>query len=57
MGEKKKKKCSFKCNTCEHYCSKNDFCREKEIEDVTKQAHTDFSMCDSYLVHQKLVMF
>ena len=57
MSEKKEKKCGFKCSTCENYCSKNDFCKEKEIENVTKQVQTDFSTCDSYLVNEKLVMF
>lgn len=57
MSEKKEKKCSFKCNTCEYYCSKNDYCKEKKIENVTKQPHTDFSTCESYLVSNKLIMF
>ena len=57
MSENKAKKCSFKCNTCEYYCSKNDYCKEKEIENVTKQPHTDFSTCESYLVSNKLIMF
>lgn len=57
MSENKKKKCTFKCSTCEHYCKETDFCKEKEIKECSKQIHTDFSTCDSYLVHEKLVMF
>ena len=57
MGKKKKEKCSFKCNICEYYCSTNDYCKEKEIENVTKQPQTNFSTCDSYLVNNKLIMF
>ena len=57
LGEKKEKKCSFKCCTCEYYNSKNDFCKEKEIENVTKQPHTDFSVCDKFLVREDLIMF
>lgn len=57
MSENKKKKCTFKCSTCEHYCKETDFCKEKEIKECSKQIYTDFSTCDSYLVHEKLVMF
>ena len=56
MSEKKKK-CGFKCTTCEYYCAKSDFCKEKEIENVTKQPHTDFSVCDSYLIKDKIIYF
>lgn len=55
--EKNKKKCNFKCSTCHNYDKEVDYCYEKEIEEVSKQVHTDFSTCDSYLVHEKLVMF
>lgn len=51
------KKCSIKCCTCEHYDKHLDFCKQKEIEYCTKQANTDFSKCDSYLINEKLVMF
>lgn len=57
MSKDKKKKCGLKCNTCNYYNSTKDYCSEKKIENVTKQPHTDFSTCDSYLVHQKLIMF
>ena len=57
MGEKKKKKCRFKCNTCEYYNFTKDYCVEKEIENVTKQTHTDFSTCDNYLIKDKIIYF
>ncbi len=53
---KKKRKCSLKCNTCEHYDKQTDFCTEKEIENCSK-VNTDFSQCDSFLIHESLVMF
>ena len=57
MDKKKEAKCNFKCATCEHYTKNTDFCKEKEIENCSKQAHTDFSQCDSYLISEKLIMF
>lgn len=57
MSENKKKKCNLKCKTCNNYDKKTDFCKEKEIEEVSKQVQTDFSTCDSYLIDDKLVMF
>ena len=57
MCEKKAKKCSLKCKTCEHYSRETDFCKEKEIEGCSKQVNTDFSQCGDYLVDSKLVMF
>lgn len=57
MGENKKKKCSLKCKTCEHYNIISDYCKEKEIKHCSKQVHTDFSTCDSYLIREKLIMF
>ena len=56
MG-KKNNNCNFKCATCEHYDKPTDFCKEKELEQCSKQVHTDFSQCDSYLISEKLVMF
>lgn len=57
MSEKKENKCNFKCSTCTYYSKTKDYCKEKEIENVTKQVQTDFSTCNSYLVNEKLVMF
>lgn len=57
MCEKKAKKCSLKCKTCEHYSRETDFCKEKEIEGCSKQVQTDFSTCEDYLIREKLVMF
>ena len=58
MSERKKKKCSnFKCSTCEYYDRKNDFCKEKEIENCSKQTKTDFSQCESYLIDERIIMF
>lgn len=57
MNKCKGKKCSLKCCTCENYDKETDFCKEKEIEDVSKQVSTDFAQCDSYLVRESLVMF
>ena len=57
MNKDKTNKCSLKCVTCEHYNKKNDFCKEKCIENCTKQVNTDFSKCDSYLVNEKFIMF
>lgn len=58
MSEKEnKKKCNFKCKTCQNYNWISDFCKEKKIEHCSKQVHTDFSTCDSYLISEKLVMF
>ena len=57
MSKNKEKKCNVKCNTCEHYDKPSDFCKEKEIENCTKQVNTDFSQCADYLISEKLVMF
>ena len=57
MSEKKAKKCNLKCKTCEHYDRTVDFCKEKEIEDCSKQVNTDFSQCNDYIISEKLVMF
>ena len=57
MSENEKKKCNFKCNTCEHYEKPKDFCKEKTIENCSKQINTDFSQCDSYLINEKLIMY
>ena len=54
---KKKQKSSLKCRTCQNYDKNRDFCVEKEIEDCSKQMSTNFSQCDSFLIHDKLVMF
>lgn len=53
----KEKKCNFRCMTCENYNRVSDFCKEKEIKHCSKQVHTDFSTCESYLVKSSLVMF
>ena len=52
-----KEKCGFKCSTCQYYSKKEDFCKEKEIENCSKKMHAEFSQCDSYLIDKKLVMF
>lgn len=57
MSEEKKMKCGFKCQTCHHYDKPVDYCKEKQIENCSKQVHTDFSKCGEYLVHERLVMF
>ena len=57
MSENKKKKCNFKCITCEHYSKTKDFCREKEIEECSKKVDTDFSQCELYLVRHNLIMY
>lgn len=57
MSKSKEKKCNLKCNTCEYYNKKQDFCKEKEIENCSKNVHIDFSQCDSYLVRENLIMF
>ena len=57
MGKNKEKKCNLKCNTCEYYNKSKDFCKEKEIENCSKNANIDFSQCDSYLVRENLIMF
>lgn len=57
MEECKEKKCIFKCVTCENYSRDTDFCKEKNIEQCSKQVHTDFSQCDSFLINHKLIMF
>lgn len=57
MSETKKKKCSLKCSTCQNYDKQSDFCKEKEIEECSKKALTEFSNCDSYLMNEKLVFF
>ena len=56
MG-KCKKKHNIKCCTCENYEKETDFCKEKGIEDCSKQINTDFSQCDSFLIREDLVMF
>lgn len=55
--EEKTKKCDFKCDMCEHYSRIKDFCKEKQIENCSKNSHTDFSKCESFLVRENLVMF
>ena len=57
MSENKESKCSIKCSICEHYDKNADFCKEKEIKNCSKQVHTDFAQCESYIVSHKLVMF
>ena len=54
---KKAKKCRIKCSTCEFYDAPIDYCSQRDIEDCTKQAHTNFSSCEDYLVRENLVMF
>lgn len=55
--QKKNKKCKIKCATCEFYDAPIDYCSQKEIENCTMQAHTNFSNCDKYLIREDLVMF
>lgn len=57
MSENKTKKCTFKCGTCENYDKVSDYCKEKKIENCSRQVNTDFSACKDYLVNEKLVMF
>lgn len=57
MGNKKQKKNSLKCVTCEHYDKAADYCKEKCLEYCTKQVNTDFSQCEDYIIKEKLVMF
>ena len=54
---KKNKKCKIKCQRCEFYDSLIDYCSEKDIKDCSKQTHTNFSSCDSFLIKEDLVMF
>lgn len=57
MSENKEKKCDFKCSTCHNYDKEVDYCYEKAITNCSKQVHTDFSKCDSYLISERLIMF
>lgn len=57
MNKKNEEKCSFKCSTCTYFDKTRDYCKEKEIENVTKQPHTDFSTCNSYLIKEKIIYF
>lgn len=60
MGDKKSKKskkCKIKCRTCEFYDAPLDYCSQREIEECSKQTHTNFSSCEDYLVREDLVMF
>lgn len=59
MSEQKinDKKCNLKCRKCEHYNRVSDFCREKDIKHCSKQVHTDFSTCESFLIRENLIMF
>ena len=58
MSRDKTEKCNrIKCITCENYNREADFCKERCIENCTKQVNTDFSKCTDYLVNGKLVMF
>lgn len=54
---KKAKKCKIKCATCEFYDTPLDYCSQREIENCTMQAHTNFSSCEDYLIREDLVMF
>lgn len=55
--EKKSKKCTIKCVTCEYYSKDTDFCEAREIENCSMQVNTDFAQCGDYLTDSKLVMF
>lgn len=61
MGKKKReyqeKQCNLKCDICEHYQRKRDFCTAKELENCSKTMKTEFAKCDDFLVNSKLVMF
>ena len=54
---KKNKKHKIKCSTCEFYDAPIDYCSQREIEECSKQAHTNFSSCDDYLVKESLIMY
>lgn len=54
---KKSNKCKIKCRTCQFYIPEDDYCMEREIECCTKQTQVNFSKCEDYMVHDKLVMF
>ncbi len=53
---KKEIKCDYNCTTCQHR-NNQDFCVVKGIENCSKVAPTEFSVCNEYLVHEKLIMF
>ena len=62
MSEKKNQKKKdgkhrIKCCQCQFYNQEDDYCFEKDIEDCSKQTNVNFSKCDSYLIHENLVMF
>lgn len=60
MGNKnsnKPKKCKIKCRTCEFYDTPLDYCSQREIEECSKQVHTDFSTCEDYLIREDLIMY
>lgn len=58
MDKDNPKKCDgLKCTTCQFYEKSIDFCKEKEIENCSKKALTEFSNCESYLINQRYVMF
>lgn len=54
---KKKSKGGIKCNSCEYYNKKQDYCEAREIAHCTKQSNTNFSKCQDYLIKENLVMF
>lgn len=51
------KQCGSKCDICEYYNRKSDFCKTKELENCSKAMKTEFAQCDEFLVDKKLVMF
>ncbi len=52
-----KNKCKIKCNSCQFYNRKDDYCIERDIGNCSKQSNVNFSKCEDYLVRENLVMF
>ena len=52
-----KNKCDYKCSMCQHYAKEYDFCKEKNIEECSKKAPTEFTTCNDYLIRDDLIMF
>lgn len=52
-----KNKCDYKCSMCKNYMKEHDFCTVKEIENCSKVAPTEFTICCDYLIRDDLIMF
>lgn len=56
-NKNQEKQCNLKCDLCNFYSRKQDFCEAKNLENCSKTMKTEFAQCDDFLVREDLVMF